>query len=137
MQRRPDWEQRLAAFLEETKVRPFEWGRCDCALFAAGAVEAVTGEDHGAAFRGRYRSPQGSLRALRRQGFGDVFGPFDAALGERVPPLLLRRGDIVAREGSVGVFWQSGRPALLMLSAETERLETFPATEASFGWRVG
>jgi hypothetical protein len=37
------WPERLAAFLHERHSMPFEWGRNDCVMFAAGSVEAITG----------------------------------------------------------------------------------------------
>lgn len=52
--RLPDWRVRLQAYVETVRRRPFEYGETDCAIFVAGAVEAMTGEDHAAAYRGRY-----------------------------------------------------------------------------------
>lgn len=44
MQRLPDWPERLAAYVEARRHRPFAWGSNDCVLFAAGALDAMTGE---------------------------------------------------------------------------------------------
>ena len=43
MKRLPDWPERLSAYVEACRAMPFVWGEHDCVLFAAGAVEAVTG----------------------------------------------------------------------------------------------
>ncbi|MBB4620123.1 DUF6950 family protein, partial [Sphingomonas abaci] len=72
MHRYPDWEARLAAYLEPLRARPFAWGRHDCSTFAAGAVEAMTGVDPMPEFRGRYSTARGSVRALRRFGAGTL-----------------------------------------------------------------
>lgn len=102
MYRRPDWEARLAAYLESIRLRPFEWGRHDCCLFPAGAVEAMTGVDPMPEFRGRYSTAIGSVRALRRYGAGDIASTVDTKF-ERVSPALAQRGDIVMSDGALGV----------------------------------
>jgi hypothetical protein len=40
-----DWAERLNAFIESRARTPFAWGSNDCCLFAAHAVQAMTGED--------------------------------------------------------------------------------------------
>jgi hypothetical protein len=65
MHRLPDWETRLAAFLEPLRLRAFAWGKHDCCIFTAGAVEAMTGVDAMAEFRGRYSTQIGAKRARR------------------------------------------------------------------------
>lgn len=70
MTRRTDWHQRLCTFLAETADRPFAPGRHDCALFAAGAVKAVTGRDPARGWRGYRTVARGQVR-LRQAGFED------------------------------------------------------------------
>ena len=48
MTRLRDWRTRLAAYLAAGRAKPFAYGEHDCARFAAGAVEAVTGDNPGA-----------------------------------------------------------------------------------------
>ncbi len=50
-QKLPGWQKRLTDFLRANHARPFQPGRWDCAIWAAGAVEAMTGEDHLRGFR--------------------------------------------------------------------------------------
>ncbi len=59
------WEDRLAQYLLDCTQLAFVWGMHDCALFAAGAVQAMTGHDLGAIFRGQYNDALGAERALR------------------------------------------------------------------------
>ena len=66
-----NWESRLAAYITAVARDGFAYGQHDCALFAAGAVEAVTGIDPGAEFRGRYSTLKGGLKAVRKAGFSD------------------------------------------------------------------
>lgn len=69
--RRNDWYQRLVQYLESVAIRPYEDGVHDCALFFAGAVEAMTGVDYAEPYRGRYSTIRGGIRILRKDGFDD------------------------------------------------------------------
>lgn len=101
-----DWEDRLVAYIDERRSMTFAWGSHDCALFGAGAVTAMTGEDHGAAFRGTYDDAEGAARALREHGGGTIVRTFDLFL-QRRPIAMARRGDLAmigrGLSGSIGV----------------------------------
>lgn len=71
MTRLDDWHARLAAYVYEAGRTPFAYGAHDCALFAAGAVEAMTGTDLAAGWRGIYRTLAGGLKAVKRAGHAD------------------------------------------------------------------
>lgn len=92
MARVPDWPQRLAAAVEAARLQPFDWGRHDCALWAADVVLALTGEDHGAAFRGQYRSRGGAAFVIARA--GGLAAIATRALGAPVPITQAQRGDV-------------------------------------------
>lgn len=91
--RRADWQAHLIAYLHDAVRQPFEEGAHDCALFAAGAVAAMTGMDYAASYRGRYTTTLGGLRILRRDGFEDHVA-LAAAHCEEVPPAFARPGDL-------------------------------------------
>ncbi len=101
MHRKPDWEARLAAYLEPLRARQFAWGRHDCCTFSAGAVEAMTGVDPMPEFRGVYRSAASSVRALRKIGAGDLARTLDGKF-RSVTPSLAQRGDLVMHNGLLG-----------------------------------
>jgi hypothetical protein len=89
-----DWPERLAAFIEGRRLVPFAWGSNDCCCFAADAVQALTGVDLAAAFRGTYDTEFGAARALLDH--GSVLALATAMLGEpRELPKLAQRGDVV------------------------------------------
>lgn len=69
--RKHDWRVALENYLLSVWREPFQWGRHDCALFAAGAVKAMTGEDPAADYRGRYTTLRGGLRLLKKNGFAN------------------------------------------------------------------
>jgi hypothetical protein len=89
MGRLNDWQARLGAYLADCRARSFEIGRHDCALFAAGAVEAMTGHDPAAEWRGRYTTQRGGLRVLRRAGFRDHIAAVAAQFPEIPVPSAL------------------------------------------------
>ncbi len=102
MIRLPDWETRLHDYLAASEGAVFAWGVVDCALFAAGAVEAMTGIDPAASYRGHYSTATGAIKALRRYGAGTLADTISAAFPERAIGHA-RRGDLVMVDGMVGV----------------------------------
>jgi len=108
--RRPDWHPRLQGFLATATGRPFAHGTHDCALFVAGAVEAMTGSDPGARYRGRYTTLKGGLKLVGRDGLADHVAVFARVFAE-VPPALAAAGDIA-------VIGEVGTPALGIFGGE-------------------
>ena len=102
--RLPDWEARLHAYLDSVAKTPFAWGTHDCALFVGDCVQAMTGIDPAAAYRGTYTNETGARLALKRHGKKTLVATFDAAFGKHVEPARAHRGDIVQiDELTVGV----------------------------------
>lgn len=91
--RRPDWRGRLDLYVNEVRRLPFSPGTHDCALFVAGAIEAMTGEDPAAELRGRYRTLEEGLVLLQSQGFIDHVDAA-AARFERIPREMAQIGDL-------------------------------------------
>lgn len=134
-ERLPDWEQRLHAYLASHEGAVFAWGRLDCALFAAGAVAAMTGLDPAAGFRGHYRSARGSVRALRRIGAGTLAATIAQLFPEK-PAGYARRGDLVMVDDMVGVC--IGAEALFVGEEDgSAGLVRFPRSAWSTAWSVG
>lgn len=92
--RLPDWEDRLSAFLEEASAKEFKPGEHDGALFAANAVKAMTGEDLGAPFRGRYDTCKDGEKRLKQAGYTNLLDLLDGKL-ERIKKGMAQRGDVV------------------------------------------
>jgi hypothetical protein len=102
MSRLPDWEELLSGYLADNAARPFSWGDNDCILFACGAVEAMTGVDPAADYRGQYSDREGAALALREIGKGTLVKTMDATF-KRKPVGMAQRGDIVMFRGAAGV----------------------------------
>lgn len=94
LRRRSDWPERLADYL--ARPHRFDWATHNCALFAAGAVEAMTGEDLARRYRGP-KTMRGCYGRLRRLA-GGLDGAVTRALGDAIPVRYARRGDVVLVE---------------------------------------
>jgi hypothetical protein len=67
--RLPNWDKKLATFIEAQRNRPFEWGQNDCCLFSCNMILEITGADPAAdVFRGKYDSALGAGRLLSKHG---------------------------------------------------------------------
>lgn len=96
------WEDALSNYILTKRNEPFEYGVNDCCLFAAGAVEAITGEDPMPEFRGKYDSLKTSLQVIKDIGAGTLEATMDAKFPE-VQISHAQRGDLAFLDGSVGV----------------------------------
>lgn len=96
MRRRGDWHSRLNTFIDGVKRRPFDWATNNCGEhFAAGAVEAMTGEDIATPWRGRYKSAAGAVRMMKNDGFSGL-GDMVASVLPEIHPSRAKLGDIAA-----------------------------------------
>ncbi|NTT86928.1 DUF6950 family protein [Tabrizicola fusiformis] len=99
--RKADWKACLTDYVAGLAQRPFEPGLNDCALFAAGAVAAMTGSDPAHGWRGRYRTLRGGLRLLRKQGYTDQIA-YAASLLPEIPVAFAAPGDLAVVNSPAG-----------------------------------
>jgi hypothetical protein len=101
----PEARLRLTQWVRESMAMPFEWGRHDCGISAATAVQVQLKDrlDLAADFRGKYSTFEGGLKLLRKAGFADHAALAASALPE-IPVAEAQIGDIVAVDfGEQGV----------------------------------
>jgi hypothetical protein len=128
------WRNRLKSYASASAREPFAYGRHDCALFAAGAVEAMTGHDPAADWRGRYTTLLGGLRVIRKSGHDDHIAAAAAWFAE-IPPAKAQVGDLAVVAGDDG-------PALGVVAGphvwvlRPDGLGTVPLTMAERAFRV-
>ena len=91
--RLPDWHPRLSAYLAGLTPAEFRYGSQDCALFAAGAVRAMTGHDPAASFRGTYDDLKGGLKRLKAAGFASHIDVVERHF-LRIAPAFAQVGDL-------------------------------------------
>ena len=96
------WEDALSDYITTKRHEPFEYGLNDWCLFAAGAVEAITGEDPMPEFREKYDSLKTSIKAIKEIGAGTLEATMDGKFPE-VEIGQAQRGDLAFFDDSVGV----------------------------------
>ena len=99
--RRPTWRADLGAWLVAHARQSFRPGAHDCALFAASAIEVMTGTDLAAEWRGTYRTLKAGQSALEAAGYSDHVA-LAAALLPEIPPALAGVGDLAVLPGEGG-----------------------------------
>jgi hypothetical protein len=143
LKRKPNWEKALDAFLNAHRADPFQYGTWDCCLFAAGAIEAMTGTDIAVDFRGLYTTRQEATAAIAAITGGSTVRDAAAFCASKfgmaaVPKLMCRRGDMVLIERGGG-DWSMGIVSLngLDVAVVTENgIEATPIASCASGWRV-
>lgn len=148
LERRPYWATReLERFLILRAHALFKWGSNDCALFVADAVEAMTGVDIAADFRGYTDEPGAwqAIRAVTGAAPGATVTVEQAAeycaqkygLEELEFPLKAQRGDIVSLEDAgrviLALVHLNGRDVVTAGELEAKR---FPITKIRRAWHV-
>lgn len=96
--------QHLHTYLAKVRATRFRPGSHDCGMYVAGWVHRITGEDHGARWRGRYRSLERLAEIMKEDGFDDHVS-YVASLFEEIPPASAQVGDLAVVEGdALGIF---------------------------------
>lgn len=128
------WRGRLEDYVGKTVREPFAYGHNDCALWVAGAVLEMTGEDPASELRGKYSTLTGGLKQIQKTGRMDHIDVV-SELFEEVEPSLACVGDIAAVPGeemlSLGIVGGSHIHVLMQSG-----LGIVPLTKAVRVWRV-
>jgi len=131
------WEGRLAQLCAGAQAMPFQRGLHDCCTFARQVEVALTGVTL-FGDSGRWRTPAGAVRALRRMGYATIRDMLDARL-LACAPAMARRGDLIMADapgaddmGALAVV--IGAQAVLPGPAGLLRV---PVLSATAGWRIG
>jgi len=140
MKRVAGWERALAGWMQDALTRKFEWGKWDCALAACDAVNAITGVDPAAAFRGKYSTEAEALFLLGPEGLG----VFAAAIAKQfgmaeARPKFAHRGDVALVDNglpgvALGIVDLSGRFSWCVVERGLVRM---PMERWLKAWRVG
>lgn len=88
-----NWPTLLAKFIVSRKTAPFEWGKNDCCLFVADAIEQMTDIDFASEYRGTYSTEKGAYKALKKQGEKTVADAWSRRFPE-IPVQEMGRGDV-------------------------------------------
>lgn len=97
------WERPLIEYIQSVSRNSVETGVFDCALFAAGAVKAMTNDDYAIDYRNKYKTYRHGKKMLKQHGFKDHVEYAASVLVELESPLLAQRGDVVVLEDKEGL----------------------------------
>jgi hypothetical protein len=136
MGRLKNWPRLLDDYIQAARERPFSWADNYCAVFASGAVKAITGHDFTADLPTSFESRAAAYRALSALAPGGVSDLATRFLGDPLPsPKYAQRGDIVLAETpdgpGLGVCIGSTFAAVVRSG-----LQFFPMKTAQMAWRV-
>jgi len=146
MTRKKTWADDFASWITRIHIasQPFLWGSLDCCLLGADGVQAITGTDIAADFRGNYDSQASAFAMIARLTGGSTVAEAIAwcadkyGLPEWPKPLFARRGDLVAvrnddNEIIAGIVSDNGKDVLCMAS---EGVLNLPITQVVRAWKV-
>lgn len=129
-----DWQSRLAALVRQRRHMPLQWGVHDCCLWAADAVQAVTGVDIAADVRGTYSTAEQAQAVLQAHG-----GLVELAIARLGP--VVRTTDLV-QAGDVGLCRVADEPVAVVcgggnvwLAPGAAGLLVVPGAEVRRAWR--
>ena len=131
-----DWPERLAAFIESRRAMPFEWGRNDCATFAAEGLAAMT-DNPAWPMLGEWHTRRQAMRELRAR--GGMFRAVAAWLGEPVTgdaAALVPRGSVVLAEGGMGPTLGLCTDGLRWCAPGATGLVWRPMAGVGVAWRI-
>ncbi len=81
--------------IDKACAGPLRWGKDDCALWCASALECVLGYDAAADFRGKYRTRRGAKRKMGKGGLAATLRKIARRHGwQAIDPLAAQAGDI-------------------------------------------
>src|SRR5579859_2971585 len=137
-----NWTAQLENYIRAHRDRKFKYGRFDCCLMCADAIQTMTGTDIAAEFRGRYSTRTEALHAI-----AEITGKLTiqsaaehAARAHRlpeIPTLMASRGDMVLikrpRDYSMGIVAMNGREIHIALA---RGIGMVPLSSAVRAWRV-
>lgn len=133
MKRLRNWQSRLQTCLAERWTTPFKWGEMDCVLFPADCIEACTGEDLAAEFRGTYSDAISAGRIIDK--YGGLEAIAASYLGPEINPILAQPGDIA-------MLTNQGRPCLAVstgfgwVAPGADGVNILPNNHAMKAWRL-
>jgi len=148
LKRSPQWERDYHNFLIARAKTPFVWGQNDCCLFPADAIQAFTGVDPAADFRGKYSTEAEALALIHSVTGGSTVEDAAAWCAQKhglvewtrngaPSPLFAQRGDLVVLndDGNLiaGVVHLKGTHAVTV-GAEGLKLLSIRAIKRA--WRV-
>lgn len=141
VRRSPDWAKKLQQAISARSHKSSVRGVSDCILTTADLIQAYTGEDLAASWRGKYNDDLGALRFIRSfEGglLGEVKRVMQAHNLVEIAPRFAQRGDpaYVIHDnplfGGMGIFYGGG----ILVPSVPSGFEVRPLSLALAAWRI-
>lgn len=138
-----NWQTRLSDYLVSTATTPFKYGRLDCGLFVAGAIQSMVDVDVVADLRGKYKTRKQAFEAIKEMCGTPTMEAVAAFLADKygfpeVPVNFAQVGDAVVlkhgRRSSLGIVAMHGTE---LLTPYKDGLLRLPLTLATHAYHIG
>jgi hypothetical protein len=120
--------EQLFGYIEQHQDAPYKWGDFDCCQFAGRWVELASGKDILSGYE--YSTKKEAMAILSEN--GGLASLISKHLGEPIPPVQAKRGDVVLRDNAAGIC--AGR--LSYFASEEGGLSQHLTLECDKAWRV-
>lgn len=132
--RHKKWQEKFWAAVERERLLPFEYGRCDCVLFAARIADAISdgGYERRAREAFKWSNEREALRLMAR----GLQSLVESVMGPMIPWTRLRMGDIaliVDDEGNECIAVHDGTQ---FIGKVDRGIRVIPFRCVKGGWRV-
>lgn len=103
--RLPQWDIRLREYMAATQDQVREWGKTDCAIWSAGALDVMCGTQLADEFRGKYHDEESARTFLGARGWRNLKDAAVALVGPVSPQgaVSVNMGDVVYTPTSDGL----------------------------------
>jgi len=136
--RHKEWEARLQTVFARWQHAAYDRVTSNCLLMIHEAVLETIGSDRLEAIgtsRDEVTTPKGMLRLLAKH--GGSAGIVDAALGDRIPLMQARKGDVAMCPGEDEEAFGVVDGYTIVCLADDGGLTHYPLAKAMAAWRVG
>lgn len=140
--RKEGWEKELNDYMERMAHANFEWGVCDCLIYASDACVLLTGKDPMSkakdsdpeTIRGAYKSEK-EAKALIRKYRRSTPNIMDVHF-ERINPNFSQRGDILGAKLDTGMAFGVCWAGKALFKTDTNGFTALDLNECKYAWRV-
>lgn len=134
IKRKYEWETELHNYLCSVSRQEFKPGAFDCALFVAGAVKAMTGENLVPDI-GAYKTIKAGIKKLKAAGYQDHID-IAAKYFEEIHPAFLQAGDIAVVDGETDNALGIVQGSAIYVLPPGGCVGVVPLTDAKRGFRI-
>lgn len=141
MKRKSDWQTQLHKYLNEAATYTFAWGTHDCCLLVADAINAMTGTDLAAPYRGKYTDAASAVKLIGDTCNGKTaidlwtYVATQNSIKQLPSVLFAQRGDVVSlSDNTIGFVYLDGKHVVAY--AQDDKLHLVDVSTGLAAWRI-